>query len=136
MWTGGPMIKIQTVLTFFCLIVSKVFNVMHPAVLGMVVNAIVCIGEQKKDCPTSSEVYYLVGLYALLKFLADFVRNICEVPFASVSASSEVFIASMVYKHIQNQSLAFHLNRETGKIVRLVSRGSTSFSNVLRMLVF
>jgi hypothetical protein len=100
MWTGGVMIKIQTVLTFTCLILSKVFNVMHPAVLGMVVNAIVCIGEQKADCPTSSEVYYLVGLYALLKFLADFVRYICEVPFASVSASSEVFIASMVYKHI------------------------------------
>lgn len=73
---------------------------MHPAVLGLVVNAIVCIGEKKGNCPESTDVYYLVGLYALLKFLADFVRYICEVPFANVSASSEVFIASMVYKHI------------------------------------
>lgn len=136
MWKGGVMIKIQTILTFLCLILSKVFNTAHPAILGMIVNAIVCIGNAGADCPSSNEVYYLIGLYTLLKFLADFIRYVCEVPFSNVSASSEVYIASLVYKHIQNQSLSFHLNRETGKIIRVVSRGSQSFASILRMMVF
>jgi ABC-type multidrug transport system fused ATPase/permease subunit len=124
MWKGGPGIKIQTVLTFLCLILSKCFNVAHPAILGMVVDSLVCAGKGLDNCPTKMETYQLVGAYALLKFLADFVRYIVEIPFSNVSASAEVYIASMVYKHIQNQSLSFHLNRETGKIVRLTSRGS------------
>lgn len=38
--------------------------------------------------------------------------------------------------HIQRQSLAFHLHRETGKILRVVSRGAQAFSTVIRVLLF
>lgn len=136
MWKGGWSIKLQTLLTAFCLILSKCFNVAHPAVLGMVVNSIVCAGKGGADCPTQQETYILIGLYAGFKFMADFVRYVVEVPFSNVSASAEVFIAAKVYKHIQDQSLSFHLNRETGKVVRVVSRGSQSFASILRMMVF
>jgi len=63
-------------------------------------------------------------MYAIVRFLADFVNNMREIPFANVSASAEIYIAHMVFSHIQNQSLAFHLSRETGKVIRTVSRGS------------
>lgn len=56
--------------------------------------------------------------------------------FTRVAANSEVIISSKVFNHVQNQSLAFHLNRETGKIIRICSRGSQSFAQVLRLLVF
>jgi ABC-type transport system involved in Fe-S cluster assembly fused permease/ATPase subunit len=42
----------------------------------------------------------------------------------------------MVYNHVTHQSLAFHLSRETGKIIRIVSRGSQSFAQILRLTVF
>jgi len=32
--------------------------------------------------------------------------------------------------------LAFHLNRETGKIIRIVSRGGGSFTSAMRMSLF
>ena len=32
--------------------------------------------------------------------------------------------------------MAFHLSRETGKIIRIVSRGSQSFANILRFALF
>ncbi len=32
--------------------------------------------------------------------------------------------------------MAFHLTRETGKIIRIVSRGSQSFATILRMATF
>lgn len=75
-------------------------------------------------------------MYAIVRFTADFVNNIREIPFANVSASAEIYIAHLVYSHIQNQSLAFHLSRETGKVIRTVSRGSQSFSTILRMALF
>jgi ABC-type transport system involved in Fe-S cluster assembly fused permease/ATPase subunit len=75
-------------------------------------------------------------MYCVVRFSADFVNNIREIPFANVSASAEIFIAHLVYTHIQNQSLAFHLSRETGKVIRTVSRGSQSFSTILRMALF
>jgi ABC-type transport system involved in Fe-S cluster assembly fused permease/ATPase subunit len=32
--------------------------------------------------------------------------------------------------------MAFHLTRETGKIIRIVSRGSQSFASILRISLF
>ena len=74
------------------------------------------------------QTYILVIMYAVTRFAADLVNNIRELPFANVSAAAEIYIAHMVYNHIQNQSLEFHLSRETGKIIRIVSRGSQSFA--------
>ena len=51
-----------------------------------------------------------------------------------MAATAEISIAHDVYDHVQRQSLAFHLGRETGKIIRIVSRGSQSFSSILRMV--
>ena len=37
---------------------------------------------------------------------------------------------------MQRLSLAYHLSRQTGKIIRMVSRGSQSFASIVRMLIF
>jgi ATP-binding cassette subfamily B protein len=104
--------------------------------LKFAIDSITCQTENGKDCEDQSQTYFLVAMYATVRFLADFVNNMREIPFANVSASAEIYIAHMVYSHIQNQSLAFHLSRETGKVIRTVSRGSQSFSTILRMALF
>jgi ATP-binding cassette subfamily B protein len=78
----------------------------------------------------------LIIIYASTKFGAEFLNYMREVPFAYVAANAELHIATMVYRHIQHQSLAFHLSRETGKIIRIVSKGSQSFAQVLRFTLF
>jgi ABC-type bacteriocin/lantibiotic exporter with double-glycine peptidase domain len=80
--------------------------------------------------------YLVIGIYALTKFLSDFCNNFREIIFASVSANCEVYIARRVFKHVQDQGLAFHLNRETGRVIRICSKGSQSFSMILKMLLF
>lgn len=105
---------------------AKVLNVCHPIILKFAIDALVA-GDQ---------IYYLVILYCVVKFAADLVNNLRETSFAKVSANAEVYIADKVYNHIQNQSLAFHLKRETGKIIRICSRGSQSFSQILRHTIF
>jgi ABC-type transport system involved in Fe-S cluster assembly fused permease/ATPase subunit len=53
-----------------------------------------------------------------------------------MAARAEITVAKNVYDHVQKQSLAFHLSRETGKIIRIVSRGSFSLERVLRQSTF
>ena len=86
------------------MILSKAFATAHPALLGMTVNSFVCAAKAEAgvECPTQKETYLLISLYAICKFMADFIRYVVEIPFSNVSASAEVYIASMVYKHIQD----------------------------------
>ena len=59
-----------------------------------------------------------------------------ELPFSFIVVNAEKHIAKLVYRYIQKQSLAFHLSRDTGKIIRIVSKGSQSFAQVIRYLIF
>jgi ATP-binding cassette subfamily B protein len=126
LWQGGFWVKMQVILTIFMIILAKVLNVIHPIILKYLIDTLVEGGS----------IYYLVGLYACAKFSADLINNLREVTFVKVSANAEVYIADKVYNHIQNQSLSFHLKRETGKIIRICSRGSQSFSSILRYTIF
>ena len=128
LWSGGCFMRFVTVFTFLLLFASRACNIAHPLILKRIIDNISCDREEKSnDCPESDEVYILIIAYAGVKFAADFLNFIRELPFAYVSANAEKHIATMVYSHIQNQSLSFHLSRETGKIIRIVSKGSSSF---------
>lgn len=126
LWKGGFWIKFQVLITAMLIVGGKVLNVIHPVILKWLIDAFTA-GENG---------YYLVISYVVVRFAADLVNNFREVTFANVAASAEVFIADKVFNHVQNLSLAFHLQRETGKIIRLCSRGSQSFAQILRMAIF
>lgn len=126
LWKGQGWIKLQVIITFLMIILAKLLNVFHPIVLKILIDTLI----------EGNQTYHLVVFYGVIRLLADAVNNLREITFARVSANSEVIISSKLFNHIQNQSLAFHLNRETGKIIRICSRGSQSFAQVLRMLVF
>ena len=111
LFKGSVWVKMATVATALLIILHRLLNVLHPLILGMAVNSL-ADGEDS---------YFLVGAYVVVKFAADVVANLRETTFAHVSANAEVFIAQKVYTHIQNQSLAFHLDRETGKVQRIVA---------------
>jgi ABC-type multidrug transport system fused ATPase/permease subunit len=147
-WTGGCLHKINTLFNVLMIFVNKGVNVLIPLVLREVIDTIICEEDKLEEtdsflvrsadagCPSETETYMIIGLYALVKFTADFINYIREIPYANMAAVAEISIAHDVYDHVQRQCLAFHLGRETGKIIRIVSRGSQSFASVLRMLWF
>lgn len=101
LWKGGFLIKIQTILTFILLFLAKGINVTHPIILKYTIDEVqACLDED--SCPNSDNVYFLVTLYCIVRFAADFANYIREIPFANVSASAEIFIAHSVYKHVQD----------------------------------
>ena len=97
LWKGGYIVKTCTVLTFVLLVLTKVLNVIHPLILKEVIDAVTSTnyGDEMQR-----HTYFLIGMYTLTMFSADFVNYIREVPFATVSASAETYIAHMVYNHI------------------------------------
>lgn len=101
LWKGGWWIRIQTILTFFLLIISRLLNVSHPLILKYAIDAVSCDSATDGSCSSDTgHTYLLIVMYALVRFLADLVNNIREIPFATVSASAEIYIAHLVYNHV------------------------------------
>lgn len=55
---------------------------------------------------------------------------------AYVSANTERLVALETFEHLQRLSLQFHLKRETGSVLRSVSRGASSFASLMRVVLF
>ena len=110
-------------------------KVAMPLLLKYTVDAIIC-DIDTEDCPSSEETYTLITFYVIAKFSSDIINNLREIPYTMMAAQAEISIAHDVHDHVQRQSIAFHLSRETGKIIRMVSKGSQSFAQTLRHLMF
>jgi ATP-binding cassette subfamily B protein len=74
--------------------------------------------------------------YVLLRFGSDFLVELRQYLFQVVSAETERRIALETFSHLQNLSLSFHLQRETGAVLRSVTRGAASFSTISQLLLF
>jgi ATP-binding cassette, subfamily B, heavy metal transporter len=94
LWKGGFWIRLQTIMTFIMLLLSRGLNVLHPIILKLAIDAITTGDDDH------AHTYMLIAMYCVVRFLADFVNNVREIPFANVSASAEIYIAHLVYNHI------------------------------------
>ena len=74
---------------------------------------------------------FWVSMYVLARFGSSLLAEMRNVLFARGQALLKRGISETTMDHIQRQSLRFHLNRKTGKILRTVQRGSLSFSTVI-----
>ena len=67
-----------------------------PLIMKSLIEGMTCedVGRKKLDeCATSGDVYLLIGLYVLTKFIADSFNYIREIPFNYMQAKAEVSIA-------------------------------------------
>jgi ATP-binding cassette, subfamily B, heavy metal transporter len=87
----------------------------------------------------AKNIYLLVNpviIYGLVRIgqaLFPIARDVC---FASVAAYTERTIALQTFHHLQALSLSFHLRRETGAILRSVSRGASTYASLVKSTTF
>lgn len=136
LWRGGWDVKLTTFFTMIMLVVSRAMTVIHPLILKEVIVSITCQDKGQGNCPSQQDTYILIFFYAFMKFLAEVINYLREIPFSYVSANAEKHIAKTVHSHMNNQSLSFHLSRETGKVLRMVNKGSQSFASVMRYTMY
>ena len=81
-------------------------------------------------------VLMLVVAYAAARFgnvLADNLRNAV---FEKVGQQAGRRLAAMVFRHVHNLSLRFHLERRTGSLTKIVERGTKSIDMMLYFILF
>ncbi|XP_066582841.1 uncharacterized protein [Prorops nasuta] len=77
----------------------------------------------------------LVG-YGLARAGAACFNELRNAVFAKVAQSSIRKISKNVFQHMHNLDLAFHLNRQTGALSKVIDRGSRGLNFILSALVF
>jgi len=119
-------LRFLMILSVFFLLLSNLLRVMAPIMLKSVVNQL------------SSNSFPLVAiiLWSGFSFLAELCSNLKDVSYGYVGSRVEQDIAVSVFDHVLGLSLRFHLHRETGKVLRLIQRGSGSFTTVVRIGLF
>ena len=121
------------VLSIVCLIIGSLADLYTPIAVREAVNELSGNVEANVD-PVLPTRWILV--YGIVRFLANLFQQLRDVFFAAVGAETERRVALETFNHLQSLSLSFHLKRETGAVLRSVSRGSQSFATLARIVLF
>ena len=117
-WRGGCWPKFIVILNFFVIMFLKITAVFIPLLLKEVIDAITCdddkmsklaFSKDKADkfivrpgetCPSHSETYTLIGIYAGIKFLNNAINSFRDIPYSRMAATAEISISEDVYAHV------------------------------------
>ena len=122
--------KSRVIFGLLFLIIAKLATVAVPVLLKDIVDSL------------NSENTLLIlplGLliaYGLLKLTTAFFSELRDVLFAKVRYHAVYKISVRVLDHLHKMSLRFHLERQTGSIIRDLERGTQSLSSLINYMIF
>ncbi|XXQ34853.1 ABC transporter domain-containing protein [Plasmodiophora brassicae] len=129
-WPVGAVgIRVRFGVSVLLLLTGKVLDLAPPFALKLVVDNLTAPAGPK---------FPLVGLllFGISRFLSACVGELRNIVYATVSANAERIVALDVLEHLLNLSFRYHISRKTGSVLRSVSRGASSFSDVIRIFLF
>jgi ABC-type transport system involved in Fe-S cluster assembly fused permease/ATPase subunit len=128
LWPANSVeLRIRVVISFLCLFLSKIFNLLVPFYFRDAVNA---LSFEKENFIIVLPLGILLA-YGFMRFLNVFFSEVRIAIFAPVGQHATRKIAVMVFKHLHYLSLRFHLARKTGGISRVIERGTGGIENFL-----
>ena len=120
--------RLRVLLSLICLALVKAADLAGPILLKISIDAL-------SASPARVEIWAIVA-YGAARLVSSLIGSLRDIFFSSVSAECERTAALELFTHLQKLSLEFHLKRKTGSVIRSVSRGASSFSTVLRIVLF
>ncbi|MBC7466204.1 MAG: ABC transporter ATP-binding protein/permease [Bdellovibrio sp.] len=124
-----PDLKMRVVFAMIFLLLAKVVNVYVPFLYKAAVDAL----------SLSSAVVLPVAIiisYGIARVAQQTFGELRDMIFAKVSQHSQRTIALSTFSHLHNLSLAFHLDRQTGGLSRVIERGTRAIQTVLSFMLF
>ena len=129
------------------LMLSKLAIVAVPLVLKRIINTLdqtgtgAAVDTLTDSAGTTGDDVLLVGLglvaaYGLLRMGSSLFTELRDSLFARVRYRAMQQLSSQVLTQLHDLSLAFHLERRTGSIAKDLSRGTSSLSSIVNLLVF
>ncbi|WP_421695598.1 ABCB family ABC transporter ATP-binding protein/permease [Aestuariivirga sp.] len=135
LWPAGhPGLKVRVVLAMVALVLSKVVTVSTPYAFKYATDAL----TGKADVATTAVtvIVFLVLAYGVGRIMMVVLAQIRDAIFAKVSQRAVRELAVRTFRHLHALSLKFHLERRTGGLSRIVSRGTMGIDTVLRFSLF
>jgi ATP-binding cassette, subfamily B, heavy metal transporter len=119
----------RAALSFVLLLVAKGATVVVPLVLKHLVDSLAAL--QDLTAPAR-----FVLAYGALRLVATLAREAQSVVFAEMNLGIVRAVSRRMLEHLHDLSLRFHLERQTGAVVRDIERGTGSVSSILSFLLF
>jgi ATP-binding cassette, subfamily B, heavy metal transporter len=130
LWPVGHFdLKFRVVLAMACLAAAKIINVYVPFLFKDAVDWL-------SLKPIAAVPAGLILAYGLARILQQGFGELRDFVFAKVSQHAQRTVALATFKHLHQLSLAFHLDRQTGGLSRVIERGTTAIRTVLSFMLF
>jgi len=130
LWPAGhPNLKLRVVLAMSCLLIAKLVNVYVPFLYKGAVDALTLSGVLVLPIT-------IIISYGLARVMQQTFGEFRDLLFAKVSQHSQRAIGLETFAHLHRLSLAFHLNRQTGGVTRIIERGIRAIQTVLSFMLF
>eukprot|EP00924_Labyrinthula_sp_SR-Ha-C_P000312 snap_masked-scaffold_25-processed-gene-3.41-mRNA-1 protein AED:0.03 eAED:0.03 QI:0/-1/0/1/-1/1/1/0/614 len=143
--------KSKVTLALLLLVSAKLVLIQVPFVFRDLVNSL--NNPESHDAPKDASIFtkitsklsehaelslpiLLCILYGVTRSAAAGFGELRNAIFASVAQKAIRKVSRDVFRHLHSLDLTFHLNRETGKLSRIIDRGGRSINSVMNALVF
>lgn len=135
LWPAGhPGLKARVVFSLLALVLAKIVTVAAPYAFKYATDAL----TGKADVATTAitAIVFFVLAYGFARIMMVVLAQIRDAVFAKVSQRAVKELAVRTFRHLHALSLKFHLERRTGGLSRIVSRGTMGIDTVLRFSLF
>ena len=135
LWPAGhPGLKARVLFSLLALVLAKIVTVAAPYAFKYATDAL----TGKADVATTAitAIVFFVLAYGFARIMMVVLAQIRDAVFAKVSQRAVKELAVRTFRHLHALSLKFHLERRTGGLSRIVSRGTMGIDTVLRFSLF
>jgi ATP-binding cassette, subfamily B, heavy metal transporter len=135
MWPEGRMdLKARVVIALLLLMLSKIVTVATPYAFKYATNALAPTGNPAAIAVTVALAMVLA--YGTGRIFMVAFAQMRDAIFAKVGQRAVRQMATETFEHLHGLSLKFHLERRTGALSRVMSRGINGVDSVLRFALF
>jgi ATP-binding cassette, subfamily B, heavy metal transporter len=134
LWPEGRRdLKIRVVVAMTLLVASKIVTVLTPYAFKYVTDALA-----RDDVRTIAITVplFLIAAYGFGRMMGVVLAQIRDAVFAKVTQRAVRELSIKTFRHLHALSLKFHLERRTGGLSRIISRGTSGIDTVLRFSLF
>ncbi|CAO3587296.1 unnamed protein product [Absidia cylindrospora] len=128
---GDKHLQFLIFVCFSLMVLGLVINVFTPVQIGLVV-------DQLND-GAGKFAWAAVSLYVGFRFLqggSGLIQACQNWIWIPVQQHTTREISIKMFEHLHSLSLAFHINRKTGEVLRVMDRGTSSIVQLLQQVVF
>jgi ATP-binding cassette, subfamily B, heavy metal transporter len=135
LWPKGRMdLKIRVVLAMLLLVASKIITVLTPYAFKAATDALTAKGGV--ELALLSVPFFMVLAYGVGRIMMVVFGQMRDAVFAKVGQRAVRELSFSTFRHLHALSLKFHLERRTGGLSRIISRGINGVDSVLRFSLF